>query len=287
VVKLHYYNYASQANGPAWQLPGEQGYGGVSDGATVDKPATPGSLLARDFGYGILPYQIVAGLTWLTQPDRLQFASYYNPYTDYTVGVPAGGASPVTQVFTAPRTSEEGEQLARTIEDSAGSPVVEITAPANGTAVDHADVTVQGTARDNKGVSTLKVNGVTATVAGDGTWSVPLHLAAGDNAISAVAQDAQGNTGQAQVTVTYVPPKPGQPPVLCIVPAVKRGATQTAAKQAIAKTNCKVGKVTKARSRIVRKGRVISIAPRTGLILVPGSAVDLRVSSGKPVKRSH
>jgi hypothetical protein len=287
VVKLHYYNDAKLANGPAWQLPGEQGYGGVSDGTTVDKPATPGTLLARDFGYGILPYQISAGLTWLTQPDRLQFDSYYNPYTDYTVHVPAGGASPVTQVFTAARTNEEGEQLARTIEDSAGSPVVAITAPANGSAVDHADVNIQGTARDNVGVSTLKVNGVTATIAGDGTWSVPLHLAPGDNAISAVAQDAQGNTGQAQVTVTYVPPKPGQPPVLCIVPAVKRGATQTAAKQAIAKTNCKVGKVKKARSRIVRKGRVIAIAPRTGLILVPGSAVDLRVSSGKPAKRSH
>ncbi|MCW3065323.1 MAG: Ig-like protein [Solirubrobacterales bacterium] len=289
-VKLHYYNNAYLANGPMWQLAGEQGYGGVGDGTTVDKPATPGSAVAHDFYTGIPYWEAFAGLTWLTQPDRLQFGSYYEPYADYTVGVPAGGASPVTQVFTAARSSEETEQLARTVEDSAGSPVVEITAPANGTAVDHADVTVQGTARDNKGVSTLKVNGVTATIAGDGTWSVPLHLAPGDNAISAVAQDAQGNTGQAQVTLTYVPPvapKPGEPakpPVLCSVPAVKRGATQTTAKKAIVKGNCKVGKVTKARSRKVRKGRVISIAPRAGYMLVPGAKVDLRVSSGKPAK---
>jgi hypothetical protein len=289
-VKLHYYNYAAQANGPEWQLPGEQGYGAVSDGTTVAKPATPGSAVARDYYTAIIDYQAIGGLTWLTQPDSLKFNSSSTPYTDYTVNVSAGGASPVTQVFTAPRTTEEGEQLARTIEDSAGSPVVEITAPANGTAVDHADVTIQGTARDNKGVSTLKVNGVTATIAGDGTWSVPLHLAAGDNAISAVAQDAQGNTGQAQVTVTYVPPvapKPGEPakpPVLCTVPTVKRGATQTTAKKAIVKGNCKVGKVTKARSIKVRKGRVISIAPRAGYVLVPGAKVALRVSSGKPTK---
>jgi hypothetical protein len=281
-VKLRYYNQSDFGDGPVWQLPGETGFGGISNGTSVGKPATPGSLTGRDWWYGqSVDSQISSTMTWLTQPDRLYFDSYDEPYSEFTAAVPAGGAAPVSQVFTAPRTVEEGQKLASDIEDATGSPVVEITAPANSTAVDHADIVVQGTARDNKSVSTLKVNGVPATVTGDGTWSLPLHLAKGANTITAVARDAQGNTGQAQVTVNYVPPKAAP---LCVVPKVKRGAKQGKAKAAIKRANCKVGSVSKASSRKVRKGRVISIAPRAGYMLVRGSKIDIRVSSGKPKK---
>jgi hypothetical protein len=68
--------------------------------------------------------------------------------------------------------------------------------------------------------------------------------------------------------------------VFCIVPNVKRKPLATA-KRKIAAAHCKTGKVKKANSKTVRKGRVISQRPRAGKKLVRGSKVDLVVSRGK------
>jgi uncharacterized delta-60 repeat protein len=66
----------------------------------------------------------------------------------------------------------------------------------------------------------------------------------------------------------------------CSVPKVK-GKTLTAAKRAIRKAHCSVGKVTKAFSGKVKKGRVISQKPKPGKKLAVGSKVKLTVSKGK------
>jgi uncharacterized delta-60 repeat protein len=67
---------------------------------------------------------------------------------------------------------------------------------------------------------------------------------------------------------------------VCVVPKVK-GKTLTAAKKAIRKAHCSAGKVTKAFSRKVKKGRVISQKPQPGKKLAAGSKVKLKVSEGK------
>jgi alpha-tubulin suppressor-like RCC1 family protein len=67
---------------------------------------------------------------------------------------------------------------------------------------------------------------------------------------------------------------------LCVVPKVK-GKSLRAAKRAIKKANCSVGKVKRAFSRTVKKGRVISQKPRPGKRLPPGSRVKLKVSKGR------
>jgi hypothetical protein len=71
--------------------------------------------------------------------------------------------------------------------------------------------------------------------------------------------------------------------VLCVVPKVK-GKRLRAAKRAIRKAHCSVGKVTTAFSERVKKGRVISQKPKAGKKLAAGSKVKLKASKGKKPK---
>lgn len=76
-------------------------------------------------------------------------------------------------------------------------------------------------------------------------------------------------------TFTKTPPAPG-----CKVPKV-RGKTLAAAKTAIRRAHCGVGKVTKAFSTKVKKGRVISTKPRAGSKHPRGTKIKLSVSKGR------
>ena len=78
---------------------------------------------------------------------------------------------------------------------------------------------------------------------------------------------------------TLPPPTPAPTP-RCLVPKVK-GKKLTAAKRAIRNAHCAVGKLTKAYSAKVRKGRVISQKPRSGRKLAAGAKVKLTLSKGK------
>ena len=66
--------------------------------------------------------------------------------------------------------------------------------------------------------------------------------------------------------------------IRCVVPNVK-GKTLAAARSAILKGHCKVGKITRAVSR-VKKGRVISQAPKARRALPAGTRVSLKISRG-------
>jgi hypothetical protein len=66
----------------------------------------------------------------------------------------------------------------------------------------------------------------------------------------------------------------------CVVPNVKRKPLATA-KRKIAAAHCKTGKVTKAPSKTVPKGQVVSVKPSAGKKLAAGSKVKLVVSRGK------
>ena len=77
------------------------------------------------------------------------------------------------------------------------------------------------------------------------------------------------------------PPPPPPSQKKCVVPKVK-GKKLAAAKTAIKRAHCSVGKVRKAFSARVKKGRVISQKPAPGKRLRAGSKVNLKVSKGKP-----
>ena len=70
----------------------------------------------------------------------------------------------------------------------------------------------------------------------------------------------------------------------CLVPKVK-GKKLAAAKAAITAAHCSVGKVTKAFSSKVKKGKVISQSPPAGTSGAAGSPVDMKVSRGPVHKK--
>jgi hypothetical protein len=69
-------------------------------------------------------------------------------------------------------------------------------------------------------------------------------------------------------------------PKLCLVPKLK-GKTLAAAKHALKKAHCSVGKLTKHKSSKVPKGRIISSSPKAGSKRKAGTKVALTVSRGK------
>ncbi len=89
------------------------------------------------------------------------------------------------------------------------APRIEITSPSRGTVLgDVTTVTVTGTATDDTGVASVTVNGITATLATDGTWSAQVPLGAGTQLLHAVALDASGNAGKETRAVVAGPMQP-------------------------------------------------------------------------------
>jgi hypothetical protein len=70
----------------------------------------------------------------------------------------------------------------------------------------------------------------------------------------------------------------------CVVPRVI-GLTQAQARSALAKVNCRLGRVRHERSTTVRRNRVKSQSPRTGSTVANGYAVTVALSTGKPRHR--
>jgi beta-lactam-binding protein with PASTA domain len=67
---------------------------------------------------------------------------------------------------------------------------------------------------------------------------------------------------------------------VCLVPNVK-GKRLPAAKRALARAHCRLGKVTRAYSRAKKKGIVVSQKPRPGTRHTRGTRVSLVVSKGR------
>ena len=80
------------------------------------------------------------------------------------------------------------------------------------------------------------------------------------------------------------PPPPPPPPARPCVVARVVGQPLRVARRLITKRRCRVGKITRRPSRVVRKGRVLAQRPKAGRRLPRGSKVSLVVSSGKPRK---
>jgi hypothetical protein len=127
--------------------------------------------------------------------------------------IPAGGSLKIVHVYFDGSSKDDVTAEAAAERAAIGSPTIAITSPANGSTVNTANVTVSGTSADPGGAVTgVTVNGQAATLNPDGTWSKALTLNQGANTITAVASDADGNTGSATSQVTFTPPPP--PPVV-------------------------------------------------------------------------
>jgi hypothetical protein len=89
------------------------------------------------------------------------------------------------------------------------APRVKITSPARGTFAGDIDkITVKGTAFDDNAVTSVTVNGIDATLAADGTFSVDVPVEAGTFLLHAEGKDAQNNTGKETRAVVVGPMEP-------------------------------------------------------------------------------
>jgi hypothetical protein len=89
------------------------------------------------------------------------------------------------------------------------APRVHITSPRRGTfAGDVETLLVIGTVRDDTAVASVRVNGLDATLAGDGSWQVMVPVETGTQLLRAVATDVQGNVGKESRAVVSGPLEP-------------------------------------------------------------------------------
>jgi hypothetical protein len=100
--------------------------------------------------------------------------------------------------------------------------------------------------------------------------------------VTGVNSDGATSAASAPTDVVAAPPPPTtKPPVRrCVVPNV-RGRSFRQAKAAIRRARCATGRIRKAFSRSVRRGRVISQQPGAGTRLPRGSKVNLVISKGR------
>ena len=97
-----------------------------------------------------------------------------------------------------------------------------------------------------------------------------------------VTMDA-AKTGHRDLHVLVDPPPPTKK-VYCVVPNVK-GKTLAAAKRKLTAAHCKVGKTTKAKSKTVKKGNVISQSPKAGKKLATRARRSTSSSAAGSVRR--
>jgi subtilisin family serine protease len=91
---------------------------------------------------------------------------------------------------------------------------------------------------------------------------------------------ARDNAGNWSDTVSIGPFSIRGGPTACAVPRL-RGLTLVGAKRLLAKRGCSLGRVTRARSRRVRRGRVLAQRPSPGLRLRRGARVAVVLSRGR------
>ena len=287
-VFLQYYNYDYQYEYPAWHFDGEaaNSWSVVGDDTQIDSPGTPGGIAFRDNEYPDDQYDTANGsLVWLTQPSRIWFQDNGEyPLLEQNLSIPAGGSATVQHVFQVANLSSTALDQMNGVLDKQGSPVVTFTSPANGTATNSDHATLTGKATDNKGVASLKINGTSVALASDGTFSFPASLAQGANTFTAVASDAQGNTGTATLSLTYVKLDPLAP--LCKVPSVKKKSKLSAAQKKLRAANC-TPKTHKMFSSKVKKGRVISLGAKAHQVFTPKATITINVSKGKKKHKKH
>jgi hypothetical protein len=118
---------------------------------------------------------------------------------------------------------------------------------------------------------------------GNGRFQAKSDYATGSGPISVVTGDLNGDrkpelataNGDAN-TVSVLANATG----FCVVPNV-RGKTLPAARRRMARADCRVGKIRRAYSRTVKRGRVISEKPEPSTVLPKRGKVNIVVSRGR------
>ena len=123
---------------------------------------------------------------------------------------------------------------------------------------------------------------------GGGRFSAKLDYETGSGAVSVAIGDLNGDhkpdlatANEQDNTVSVLA---NNTIIFCEVPRVKRKKLADA-KRVIASGLCRVGKIRRAYSKSVKRGRVISQKPKPGMVLAKGGKVNLVVSRGRKPAR--
>ncbi|HEY5316391.1 MAG TPA: hypothetical protein VIJ20_00315 [Solirubrobacteraceae bacterium] len=214
-------------------FPGTSAFQDYAANATVALASGPGTILYKtdgatpDAGDATNPQ---GAITYASAPNGgpVDFTSSdetapYNEFVlPYTRTIPAGGSVALRFGYVQDYVLSDVQTLAQAA-SSTFAPSVSIASPANGATLSSSPITVAGTVTDAAGASSVKVNGVTATLGAGGSFFAPVALTPGADTITAIATDADGITGQQQISVTYK-----NPPVVTTGKASK--VTSTGAK---------------------------------------------------------
>jgi Glucodextranase, domain B len=211
------------ADHASFLFPGSSGFQDYPLNASISLPHGPGTIYIKedqatpDTGDATHPQGAV---TYASAPDSAAVFTYSDEtggtsYAEwdahYVRTVPATGALVLRFSYAQQYALADVKALAQAAVNSF-APSLAITSPADGSSTTNPHATISGTATDSAGITSLTVNGQAVNVAGNGSWSAPVVLAAGANQITAVATDADGFTTTRQLTVTYTPPAPAPGP---------------------------------------------------------------------------
>jgi hypothetical protein len=227
----------------------------------VDAPAVSNPL-------GAITYQTPPTSADFVSPSGAQTATLLMHYQDQ---IPAGGTYTLNWSFAQASSAADLTPLVQIEQDRYFNPTLTVSAPVNGT-TQSSPVVVRGSASDEVGVSSVSVNGASATLSDTGSFSVPVKLRSGENTITVVATNVAGNTATITRSVRYTP-------IPCTVPKL-HGQTLKAARKLLASHDCTAGKVARAYSAAVKSGRVLTTSPRAGARRAHGTRVRLTVSLG-------
>lgn len=259
-----------------YRFPGQTRYQAHVRGNEVSVPRGLGTIyvknLTADDGD---PYTGQGAITYSTAPSEILFIS---PATEarsdftmhYAGTVPARGSLIYAFAYSTDFTTAAVTGEARIALNRFGPPTVRITSPRTHITTHRERITVTGKTTPGRGLVSLTLNGVALPVAAGGEWTAWINLRPGHNRILVTATNYAGSSASASSSVTYEP-------LPCQVPDVA-GERLAAARRALARGHCVLGRVIRRRARHVRPGRVISTVPRPGARRPGASQVEVIVS---------
>jgi sugar lactone lactonase YvrE len=151
----------------------------------------------------------------VTQSGEMQYAFALDgePYSGYGAGASATYTNVADGTHTLrakakDRAGNESAPQSVTVQVDTAPPQVVVSSPAANFLTSAGEITVVGTVADASAISQVTVNGQVAAVSGN-SFRLVLSLSEGSNTITAVAQDAAGNSGSATVNGTRDSTPPG------------------------------------------------------------------------------
>ncbi len=187
----------------------------------------------------------------------------------YMATVPAGGTVNYGWSFTQASSTQALTPLERIERDRFSKPSVAITSPARAGVTHAGQMTIRGVALDPVGIASVSIDGQAASVASNGAFAYTIELRPGTNVIDVTATNVAGNTSTSSITVVYKP--------RCVVPRLRR-KTLAAARAALRRAECRVGRVRRVSYRHWAGGHVISTLPKAAADRPVGTKVSLVVS---------